>query len=131
MTDHSFEPPVTQAVNWTVDYFGNTPPDAEPGALAVAKYLAPGRRADNVYIMADGTVTTQQPPNWSPYGTDYPNYAHVWNYAGSQTIPQHEVFTLPASLTVTSVFYGGHRSPCTDDEYAKLAAAGYTAPELV
>jgi hypothetical protein len=118
-------------MSWVVDYFGNAPPDAEPGALAIAKYLAPGNRADNVYIMADGTVTIQQPPNWSPSGTDYPNYAHVWNYPGSATIAQHEVFTLPANQTVRSFFPGGHVNPCSDADYATLLAAGYGPPYLV
>jgi hypothetical protein len=131
MAAHVFTPPITQAMSWSVTYFGDTPPDAEPGALAIAKYLASGRRADNVYVMVDGSVTTQQPPNWSPSGTDYPNYAHVWSYPGSSSIPQHTVFTLPPNLTVKSVYYGGHTSPVPDDDYAFLVAAGYGPPELV
>ena len=128
---HTFTPPPTQGFSWVVDYFGETPPDADPLALRLMGYFAKGNRCDNVYIMQDGTVTTTQPPNWNPNDPTGP-YAWVWNYAGStHGVPQSQSFTNPASQQVRAVFYGGHTSPVSDSDYTILAAAGYTAPALV
>lgn len=115
---------------WTVDYFGNTPPDADPNAIALMAHFAPGRRASNVYVMEDGTVTTAQPPNWSPQNTDTGDhdrpYSEVWNYPGSQIgVPQYQAFSHPPNLTVRHVYWGAHVNPVYPEDEALLVAAGY------
>ena len=128
---HIFTPPVDQGMAWTVDYFGNLPPDADPLAIRLMGYFAQGRRASNVYVMEDGTVTTAQPPNWNPFDPTGP-YATVWNYAGStRGVPFNEEFVHPANLQVRSVYYGGHTSPVDPNDYQLLIDAGYGPPDLV
>ena len=128
---HTFNPPIDQEMRFTVDYFGNVPPDADPLAIRLMGFFGAGNRASNVYIMEDGTVTTSQPPNWNPNDPTGP-YAWVWAYEGStHGVQFNQSFTNPANQQVASVYYGGHVSPCSDSDYALLAAAGYTAPNLV
>jgi len=131
MPNCAFTPPVDQAMAWTVDYFGNTPPDADPLAIRLMGYFAQGRRASNVYVMEDGTVTTAQPPNWNPTDPTGP-YATVWNYAGStRGVPFNESFTHPPNLQVRHVYWGGHTNYVYPEDEALLRAAGYDFPDLV
>ena len=59
----------------------------------------------NVFLYTDNTISETQPPYWDAFtnsdGTVSPGVKKVW--------------------------YGGHRSPITDDESAMLTAAGYGA----
>lgn len=128
---HTFAPPPDSGMSFVLNYWGTEPPDADPDAIALMAHFAQGNRASNVYIMQDGTVTTQHPPNWDPNDPTGP-YAWVWNYAGStQGVPFNQSFSNPASLQVKTVYYGAHRSPCSDADFVTLTNAGYGAPDLV
>lgn len=125
MANCTFSPPVDQGLSYVVDYFGNTPTDADPLAIRLMSHFAQGRRASNVYVMQDGTVTTSQPPNWNPGQPNAP-YAEVWNYAGSTTgVQQYQAFTHPPNLIVRHVYWGGHTNPVHPEDEPLLVAAGY------
>lgn len=129
-----FFPPTSAQVGPITDYFGNTPADADPLMLRMAAHLAPLNRGVNVYLMNDGTVTQDQPPNWdgSTFHGQGPNlsteqpYAFSYTYAGGVNPPNGvTTFTNPPALQVKTIFWGGVNNPVTAAEGAVLVAAGY------
>lgn len=80
-----------------------------------------GPRGPNVFLMADGSLSETQPPNWDPSDPTGP-IARNWN---PFTHTEDDTF-LPSSQQVVKVFWGGCANPVTDEEATILEAAGYT-----
>lgn len=128
-----FTPPTDAQVSPITDYWGNTPRDADPLILRMMEHFASGPRGRNVYLMVDGTITEQQPPNWDPTSTgDGPTgvgvatYAYSYTYAGgSQPANGVTTFTLPDSQRVKRIYWGGVANPVSASEVTALTAAGY------
>lgn len=78
-------------------------------------------RGRNVFLMMDGAITEDQPPNWNPVDPTGPFWSG-WNPLTHQL----DSSTLPTSQQVRKVFWGGTANPVTAAEAALLTAAGYT-----
>lgn len=133
----TFTTPVDLQVSQISDYFGGVPADADPSALALAAHYRSGPRGRNVYLMNDGSVTENQPPNWDGTTAPIPElvnpstqqpYAVSWTYAGGVNPPTGATyFTLPANQQVARIYWGGVANPITAAEKTILLAAGYPA----
>lgn len=119
------------------DYFGNTPADADPAMLRLFAHYRSGPRGRLVFLMNDGSVTENQPPNWDGSVATPPElvnpstqqpYAYSYCYAGGVNPPTGvTTFTLPANQQVARIYWGGVANPITAAEKAILLAAGYPA----
>lgn len=108
------------------NYFGDTPPDADPLMLRLMSHFKSGPRGRNVFLLQDGTFTETQPPNWDPNDPTAP-FAYSYTYAGgSQPANGVTTFTQPANQQVKRIYFGGCANPITAAEATALNAAGYT-----
>ena len=89
----TFQPPVVYDVPTTL------PDSRGPGARA-RRFYGPNARGVNVYVYADGTVTTEQ--------------------------PIHTSAELASDVAPVTTYYGGHVYSVTAAQAAVLNAAGYT-----
>lgn len=125
-TGLTFSPPVDANVSPITDYFGNVPSGTDRLATRLFAHYRNNLRGRNVYLMMDGSLSEEQPPNFDPADPTAP-IAWSYTYAGGANPPDGVTsFSLPASQQVRRVFWGARANPVTAEEAAILRAAGYT-----
>lgn len=94
--------------------------DSTPAMQRLMSRYAMGPRGRNVYLMADGSVTEVEPPQWNPQDPGGP-VTQGWNPFTNQL----DTVTLPESQQVVRIYWGGSANPLTSEEVTILTDAGY------
>lgn len=94
--------------------------DVHPSMQRLMAHYAMRPRGRNVYLMADGSVTETEPPQWNPQDPGGP-ITQGYNPFTHAT----DTTTLPANKQVTRVYWGACDNPITAEEETILVEAGY------
>lgn len=95
--------------------------DVPPAMHRLMGRFRQGNRGRNVFLMADGSITETQPPQWDPSNPTGP-VTQGWNpFTHSQ-----DTSSLLSSQQVVKVFWGGCANPVSSAEATALTNAGYT-----
>lgn len=101
------------------DYGGHYADVPQPINKLMSRYQGP-ERGVNLFIMMDGSVTEQQPPNWNPNDPTGP-ISQGWNPFTHEL----EAVYPPLNEQVRRVIFGGTTVTVTLEEATLLDAAGY------
>lgn len=94
--------------------------DSTPAMQTLMSRYAMRPRGVNVYLMADGSVTEVEPPQWNPQDPSGPV-----NQGYNPFTHQVDATYLPSSQQVVKVFWGATDNPVTAEEVTILTEAGY------